>query len=194
MARSLRMDAAMPSPTDRELLERLRSGEVAAFEEIYRTHHGALCDFAERYVRSSDSAQEIVHDTFLAIWARREGLEVQSTLRAYLFAAVRNRALHWTRHDAIVKRSAFRAEQEGARLGMGAAAPQPDDALAAKDARAAIDAAIALIPPRSRLAVLLRWEHQLSHREVAEAMAISVKGVEKLLAIAMRSLRENIER
>jgi RNA polymerase sigma-70 factor (ECF subfamily) len=186
----------VPTPADRESerLARLRRGDVSAFEAIYRDHHALLCDFAERYVRSSESAQEIVHDVFLAVWARRERFEVRSTLRAYLFAAVRNRALHWTRHDAIVKQSAFRAEEEGVHFGMGVATSRPDDALAAKDARTAIDAAIALIPPRSRLAVLLRWEHQLTHHEVAEAMGISVKGVEKLLGIAMRSLRENLER
>ena len=184
--------ATPPADADSDLLPRIRRGDVGAFEDVFRRYHASLREFAEGYLRSSTAAEEIVQDVFLAIWARRGALRIHSTLRAYLFAAVRNRALNSSRHDALVRRTLFGLVRDVEHFGvpgMGAAAPAPDDALDAGDRRASLGAAIGRLPPRSRLAVTLRWAHQLSHAEVAETMGISVKGVEKLLSIALRHLR-----
>jgi RNA polymerase sigma factor (sigma-70 family) len=53
----------------------------------------------------------------------------------------------------------------------------------------AVRRAIDQLPTRARLAVVLRWQHQMSHAEVAAAMGISNKGVEKLLSTAKAKLR-----
>jgi RNA polymerase sigma factor (sigma-70 family) len=66
----------------------------------------------------------------------------------------------------------------------------PSDAtLERQETLAALRTAIEALPARARLAVVLRWHHGMTNAEVADAMGISVKGVEKLLASAMERLR-----
>ena len=155
-------------------------------EQLFRAHYAELREFAYRYVRSEAEAEEIVQDVFLAVWAKSKDLVPRTTMRAYLFAAVRNRALHSTRHAAVARRF------EESERAFGAES-MPSEDVGDPEQLAALPQAIAALPGRTRLAIELRWLRQMSHAEVAEAMDISVKGVEKLLANGMRLLRRFFE-
>ena len=158
--------------------------ERAAFERTFRQHYGELCDFAAFYVGSADEAEEVVQDVFFAIWLRREDLETRVSMRSYLFGAVRNHALHNSRHAAVVRRH---VEEE--RAGPPRVEPAPDERLEGDEAALDLRRAIESLPPRTRLAMELRWLRQMSYAEVAEVMRISVKGVEKLITEGMTRLR-----
>src|SRR5215203_5975374 len=174
------------SASDPELVERLRRGDLLAFERIFATYHAMLCEIADAYVDSQAIAEELVQDLFYTVWRDRARLEVRQSLRSYLCRAARNRALQHLRHGSVVLRWAQQigGDSEAARI------PPSDAALEQRETLAALRVAVATLPPRGRLAVVLRWRHGMSNAEVAEAMGISVKGVEKLLASAMARLRE----
>jgi RNA polymerase sigma-19 factor, ECF subfamily len=173
-----------------DLIDRLRHGDPDALEALFREHRAALRSFALRFV-SEDEADDVVQDVFLALWRGR--LRIRTTLRAWLFAAVRNTALKRVRHGSVVSRLGPRlADVGGAPAGMGQPAPDPDATVVRGEDMAFLDAAVAALPPRARTAIELRYHHQMKHAEVAEAMGISVKGVEKLLASAIRTLRGKI--
>src|SRR5215217_1418559 len=174
------------SATDLQLVDRLRHDDLEAFERIFATYHAMLCDIADAYIDSQAIAEELVQDLFYTIWRDRSKLDVRQSLRSYLCRATRNRALQHLRHGSVVLRWAQRVggDSEAAR------APASDAALEHQETLAALRVAVATLPPRGRLAVVLRWRHGMSNAEVAEAMGISVKGVEKLLASAMARLRE----
>ena len=176
------------SATDLQLVDRLRHDDLEAFERIFATYHAMLCDIADSYVGSQAIAEELVQDLFYTLWRDRARLEVRQSLRSYLCRATRNRALQHLRHRAVVLRWTRRAdvESEAAHL-----AP-PDTSLEQRETLAALRTATGALPPRARLAVVLRWHHRLSNAEVADAMDISVKGVEKLLASAMERLRHSM--
>ena len=176
------------SASDPELVERLRRGDILAFERIFATYHAMLCEIADAYVDSQAIAEELVQDLFYTVWRDRARLEVRQSLRSYLCRATRNRALQHLRHGSVVLRWAQRVggDSEAAR------APASDAALEHQETLAALRVAVATLPPRGRLAVVLRWRHGMSNAEVAEAMGISVKGVEVQLARAMRALRERL--
>ena len=158
--------------------------ERASFERTFRLHYAELCDFAAFYVGSADEAEEVVQDVFFAIWLRREDMETRVSMRSYLFGAVRNHALHNSRHASVVRRHVEEST----------AAPQPtaaglDEIFEGDEAALELHRAIAALPPRTRLAMELRWLRQMSYAEVAEVMRISVKGVEKLITEGMAKLR-----
>ena len=176
------------SEDDAELLRRIAGGDVAAFETIFARYHAPLCGFVARFVASPAEAQEVVQELFLDLWTQRGRWRVTGTPRGYLYAAARNRALKRVRHERVARRWAA-GESLDERPGGLAAPPPADTALEAEEQLGALREAVAGLPERSRLAVVLRWQEQMSHREVAEAMGISVKGVEKLLTGAMRALR-----
>src|SRR5438552_19172921 len=89
---------------DSELLRRLRQGDQAAFDGLFRSVYAQLVGGATAVLRDSAVAEEIVQDVMLELWRRRETLIVEDSLRAYLFRAARNRALNHIRHLAVQRR------------------------------------------------------------------------------------------
>ena len=81
-----------PARTDAEWVAAVRAGEPAAFEALFHAYHAPLCTFAHRYLGARDLAEEIVQEVFLFVWERRETWDVRTSVRSYLFTAVRNAA------------------------------------------------------------------------------------------------------
>jgi RNA polymerase sigma-70 factor (ECF subfamily) len=176
-----------------DLPHRVRRGDLAAFEELFRAMHAPLCEVADSYVQSQAIAEEIVQDLFFAIWMNRDRLPNVDSLQAYLFTAARNRCLHHLRHRAMVRRWTSWAGLGADVAGVAASPLSADEALEADERRVVIRRAINRLPPRARLALVLQRDHAMTQAEIAEAMDISLKGVEKLLATARRKLGPLLE-
>jgi RNA polymerase sigma-70 factor, ECF subfamily len=177
--------AAAVTSSDANDLDRLRAGDVGSFEALFFRYHATLCEIADAYVGSQAVAEEIVQDLFHTIWRERERLVIRGSLRSYLCVAARNRALQHLRHGSVARRHAQVAAVESD----VDREPRADEVLERKETLLALRVAIDALPPRARLAVVLRWRDHLTNADVAEAMGITVKGVEKLLATAMTRLR-----
>ena len=170
------------------LVARVRAGDERALEMIFGAHYSALCDFAVRYVRQAALAEELVQDLFADLWSRRQSWHIRGSLRSYLFAAVRNRALNLRQRQSIERDW----EEDEAVADVRELHPPPelaDAALERWEIRARLDAAIESLPERCRLVMHLRWREQMRHAEIAAVMGISVKGVEIQLARGLRTIR-----
>jgi RNA polymerase sigma-70 factor (ECF subfamily) len=166
---------------------RARAEEERLFEALFLEHYASLCEFVDSYVRAPDVAEELVQAVFLRLWESRESWAPTRGARAYLFAACRNQALDYLRHERIVARTVEVAMEVDAG---GAARPVPADAdLEASELAARLRAVVAQLPERRRLVVILRWQHQLTNPEIARVMGISVKGVEMQFSRALADLR-----
>src|SRR5215212_4159439 len=128
------------------LSDGFRRGDLAAFEELFRTMHAPLCEVADSYVRSQAIAEEIVQDLFFAIWMKRDQLPNVDSLQAYLFTAARNRSLHHLRHRAMVRRWTSWAGPGADVAGVAASPPPANEVLEADERRAMIRRAIDRLP------------------------------------------------
>src|SRR5687768_1995992 len=90
----------MEQEQEQELVSRIRSGDVAAFEQLYRQHAPGLLAFAHTQLRSREVAEEIVQELFLAVWKHRHTWMLTRSLKAYLFGALRNRITSYRRTTA----------------------------------------------------------------------------------------------
>jgi RNA polymerase sigma-70 factor, ECF subfamily len=171
---------------------RIRAGDPAAFEQLFREHYAALCAFALRFVDLDAKAEELVQDLFTQLWVDRASWEAPRNTRSYLFAAVRNRALNERRRAGLEADWAAHAlaDEDDA---LPKPSPSPQDLLERGELRGRVDRAIAALPERCRLVVHLRWREQMSHAEIAQVMEISVKGVEIQLTRGLRALRAALE-
>jgi RNA polymerase sigma-70 factor (ECF subfamily) len=167
------------------LLERLRLGDEAAYDAIFRTWYPALVQFAERILRDRDAAEETVQDVMLELWKRRESLVIQGSPQAYLFQATRNRALNHLRHLRVENREEFDTDTLPATANADARASESEIEVALREA-------IESLPPRCRQVFELNRVQGLKYAEVAAALDISVKAVEAHMARAFRTLRERL--
>ncbi len=178
-------DAAIPEAS---WVTEIRLGNQRAFDAMFDAHYEGLCEFAARIVNSDAVAEEIVQDTFLQIWAHRERWQVATSVPAFLYRAVRNRAISVIRHEAVERRLQDRI---GTRIpALGERPVMPDEAFQEGELGVAIGRALDGLSPRCREAFLLRRRHGLSYAEIAETMGVSSKTVEVQIGTALRSLRE----
>jgi RNA polymerase sigma-70 factor, ECF subfamily len=179
---------------DREWVARIRTGDVAAFESMWRAYKNDIGAFVMSYVRSRAAAEEVVQDLFLRIWVQRHLWEVPGPFHTYLFSAARNRAINYLRHERV--EAAFRERVAcGGGDGVAAEARAADaDEEAVTHALAAdIGRSVAALPERCQEVFRLVRFHHLSYAEVATVLGISVKTVEVHMGRALTALRARLE-
>jgi RNA polymerase sigma-70 factor (ECF subfamily) len=175
-----------PSVSDAELFTDLRSGSPAALDELFRRHYPDLCRTAVRFTRNEAAAEDIVQDTFVNLWSKRERLSTTpDAVGAYLRRAVRNRSLNYLRDRKRIP--VDDAEPEGEPVH---SAPPPDAVLEAQELQLRINRAIDRLPERCRLVFVMSRIEEMSHREIADGLDISTKTVENQMTRAYRFLRE----
>ena len=72
-----------------------RDGHVAAFERIFHKLYARLCSFSLSYTRDNTVAEEIVGDSFLVVWNKREQFKDINGLKSYLYTTVKNASLDY---------------------------------------------------------------------------------------------------
>src|SRR3954470_15850160 len=103
LSRSL-VDVYFRRVDERDLLGRLRGGDKEAFDSMFREYYPNLVGVAESMLREREAAEDMAQDVMMELWRRRETLVLETSLRAYLFRAVRNRSLNYLRHLRIAPR------------------------------------------------------------------------------------------
>lgn len=186
------------SEKDAELVARIRAGDQGTFEALHAELHDALWRFAYTQVRSSEVAEEIVQDVFLALWRKRTEWEVTSTVDGWLYGAVRHHVLRHLRQERTVVRLTDRAALAAAPdathpgaaapVAMGSPGPDAHTALEAEEIDAAVTRALAALPERRRIAMTLRWKHGLAGPEIARVMGTTPEAVRVLLTRARQEL------
>lgn len=148
-------------------------------EQLYRESREALTAYFLRRHRSTHAAEDLLHETFLQLMRRVDRCRAASSPRGYLFGIARHVSA-----DAW-RRAKPPGEDETSLASV--AAPQPDPRLAV--ARETI----AGLPPLQREVLDLRFQHDLSYAEIAEALGIPVGTVRSRLHNALELLREQLE-
>lgn len=172
--------------SERDLRERIRAGDEGAFDVIFRSNYPHLVRMAESIVREPALAEEIAQDVMLELWRRKESLDIEQTFRAYLIRATRNRALNHIRHQRIVAREAAFAALESP------SSPSAEDELLGVELERAVRDAVNGLSENCREVFQLSRENGLKYAEIATALEISVKTVEKRMGQALSELRDQL--
>jgi RNA polymerase sigma-70 factor (ECF subfamily) len=175
--------------TDRELMERARRGDVAAYEELVRRYEEAAFRTAFLLCGDADEARDAAQEGFVRAWRAlprfRSGAEPRPWLLQIVANAARNR-----------RRGASRQAALGLRLAgdplSGGAAPSPEGSVLADERREALLAAIERLRPDDRLVIGLRWFVELDEASMAAALDVPRGTVKSRLSRAMNRLREEV--
>jgi RNA polymerase sigma-70 factor (ECF subfamily) len=173
------------SASDPELVERVSEGDVPAYRELVRRHGAKLRNFALKLVRDPSEADDVVQDTFLALWQRAGAYRPKARVTTWLHRIAHNFAIDRLR--ARGRLLALDDEEEPAPV----SATQPA-ALESKRRAEALRLALDALPERQAAALLLVHFHELSGAEACEVMGIGPEALESLLARARRTLRARL--
>jgi RNA polymerase sigma-70 factor (ECF subfamily) len=173
---------------DAALVARIQSGDQSAFDSLFREHLSRLCQFARRYAGDTP-ATEIVSEVFLRLWIGREKWNPQTTIRAYLYGAVRRTAIdNYRSTRAEAKRYAIPLGADEV-WGMAAPVLPPSVSVEVQETIDLVWQAIATLSEVQQTVMALRWQAQLSWEEIASVMGLSNVAVRKQHSRALAHLR-----
>lgn len=162
------------------------SNRKADFDALYLSTYKALCAYATRYV-PIDEAEEIVQDTMLWLWDNWETIVPEKSVKALLFRIVHNKAVNCIKHTAVLSRVHQQIEQ---RLSEQFESP---NFYMDKELQQLLENAIKQLPENLREVFILSRVEQLSYKEIAERLDITVKAVDNRLARTMKFLRQELK-
>jgi RNA polymerase sigma-70 factor (ECF subfamily) len=171
----------------------VRAGDAVALETLFRRYYASLVRFAASYVGSFDHGEELVADVFAWLWEHRATWTTTSSVSAYLFGAVRHRALDVKRHQAREhhRMTMFRAVGEMP----GSAAPSLGVAeqIERDEYTTVLLRLIAKLSERRRLILSLRWNHAMPWEAIAAVLGATSGAVRSEYSRTLASLRAALE-
>lgn len=175
---------------------RVRAGERDAFRELIELTTPRIYRLAVRMLGDPDEADDVVQETYIRAWGRLEELRDPAAVLGWLSRVARNAARDRLRWWKRRRRESF--DEAGAPLArmvaMADSAPLADEALAAAQTGAAVARAVAALPDKHRVVLLLREADGMSYEEIAESLGVAVGTVESRLHRARAALARKLER
>jgi RNA polymerase sigma-70 factor (ECF subfamily) len=173
------------------LVERMRSGQERALEELYEATVGKLYALASAILRSAEDTEEIVCETYAYAWANAARFDAsRANVLGWLLMLCRSRALDRLRQRRSTANAldvaALRATDSGS-------VDQPYDILDLMQRHSSVYAALSQLTPERRHLVSLAFLHGLSHQEIAQATRLPLGTVKSHLRRALAQLRETLE-
>jgi RNA polymerase sigma-70 factor (ECF subfamily) len=174
---------------ERSLVLRLIEGDEDAFCELYAAYKNRLIYFAMRFLKSREYAEDIFQDAFAVVWQGRRFINPDASFSAYLYTIVRNRILNQLRD--LSNQDKLREQILSQAVNY---TNETKDEIIANDLRQFISRALQQLTPRQREIFQMSRERQMSHREIAEVLGISVNTVQESIFISLRTLRTYLEK
>lgn len=175
---------------DKEIIISLKNGDHEAFTTIYNTYWSKVYNFSRLYSISGDDAKEAVQNIFVNLWEIRASLDESQNLEGLLFIMTRNFIFNQSKkylNEEFYKTTVLQAYNEEYIQNYC----DIEDQLIAKQLSQYIDQLIASLPERQKLAFTLSRKQHFSNKEIALRMDVSEKAVEKLIAKALKYLKQN---
>jgi RNA polymerase sigma-70 factor (ECF subfamily) len=139
-------------------------------------------------LRCMDEAEDVVQKMFCTLWDKRAEIDVQVSLKSYLYRTVHNSCLNRLKHEKV--REAHKADFTHRH---SEAHSRADERMAYDELTAAVKRAVAQLPKQCRAVFELSRSEALTYPEIAERLKISRNTVENHICKALRLLRENLK-
>jgi RNA polymerase sigma-70 factor (family 1) len=182
--------------TEEDLITGLSKGERTAFQQLYNQYYTPLCTYSKRFTKSKEIAEEVVQDVFLKLWERQGRFMITTSLKAYLFASVRNHCLDHLKHLQIVHKfneyyTLLLKEAEDLYI---FSQESGDSMTIAQELEESVREAIDSLPVQCQRIFKMSRFDGLKHKDIADKMGVTVNTVQRQMSIALKKLRDALEK
>ncbi len=185
---------------DRNLVEKVKSGDMAAFRELFDYYQKKVYLICFGMLRNHEDAMDMVQETFLKTYKSLQYFRYESNFYTWVYRIASNACLDFLRKKKRRGKSEPLAEdlkkdpedtgREGAVL---TSTDDPHRTVVSREVGARIEEAINSLPPDHRAIVMLREVEQLSYEEIAKTLGIRVGTVMSRLFYARKKLQEKLK-
>ena len=177
---------------ENELVDRARSGDVGAYEQLVRRYQDLAIRTAYVISRSAADAQDAAQEAFVKAFYALGRFRSGAAFRPWLLRIVANEAINRRRAAGRQAGLALRAEAAESRSS-GDAVPSPEGAALAQEQQAALVAAVNRLRPDDRLMIAYRYWFDLTEEEMAESLGCPRGTVKSRLSRALARLRRELD-
>lgn len=184
------------SRAELELVERAKTGDMAAFEEIVAAHQQKIYTVAFRILENGEDAADVAQETFIRVYRSLANFKGDASLSTWIYRITVNLC-----KDALRKRGHLftqsldepvSEESESLYPQLADDRPLPEELYEQQELKAYLEKFIACLSPDYRIVVVMREQMELSYEEISRQLGISLGTVKSRLNRARKYLRESI--
>ncbi|MDF1814722.1 MAG: sigma-70 family RNA polymerase sigma factor [Verrucomicrobiales bacterium] len=175
------------------LMMKVKSGDMAAFEELVEIHQSSVIGTVAKMLGNPAEAEDIAQQVFVRVWKSAGRYEPQAKFTTWLFTITRNLVFNEVRRRKRKPSvSMEEREEEFYLIEADHTTISPDDSALQSELEEAIDKAVADLPEKQRMAVVLRRYEEMPYEEIGKVLDITVPAVKSLLFRARSQLKESL--
>ena len=174
---------------DEELADHIRQGDGVAYEVLFERHGGAAFSLAYRMCGRRALAEDIVQEAFLSLWRGRGFDPARGSVRSWVLAAVRHRALDSFRHQSAKAGLDVHDDLAPERM----VAPEDTHGQVQRDADAQqLRGALTSLPGEQRQVIELAYYGGFTHSEIATMLDLPAGTVKGRMRLGLTKLRHSL--
>jgi RNA polymerase sigma-70 factor (family 1) len=176
------------SVLEREMISKLRDGDISAFTSIFSAFYKDLVIFAARFTKDVHSAEEIVQDTFVHLWEEHGTIIINTSLKSYLLKTVNNKCIDWYRHEKVIKEHTDFVLETSLYYEY-----DTENYVLHSELESKIEEALALLPDEISQTFRMNRFKGLKYQEIAELLGVSVRTIEVRIGKTLHLLRTHLK-
>ncbi len=177
------MFKSIKDQTDEVLLVKLKRGNIRSFEAIYDRYAPMVLNFVRKMIKDQMRAEDITQNIFMRLYVSRNSLDPGLSLKNWLFVCARNEALDVLRSKWAKDVEKVQEIKEDVQVSV------PEDEMIRRESAAKLRTMVDDLPGQRAKILKMSKLDELSNREIAERLGLSVRTVEKHLELALKDLR-----
>jgi RNA polymerase sigma-70 factor, ECF subfamily len=176
----------------KDLIRQISNGDGKAFEELFNLYFRYLHNVAYNRLQSKEAADDVVQDIFTDLWKNRESLAIHTSVKSYLFQAVKHKVYKHIRHQSVREKEKYIRRIHDDYYSQSPF-PQSHKIAEENELKEMISVHLDNLPDKSRNIFHLSREEHYTHQEIAEQLNCSPKTVEYHIGKALQHLRLHLK-
>lgn len=172
------------------------TNDLKAFNQLFTNYQGRFIRFANTYVRDIAVAEDFTIEALMYYWENRHSLKENSNIPAFILTVIKNKCLNYLQHlqvrEDVNAQLLNHAEWELKTRISTLEACDPNELFTA-EALEIVNKTLACLPEQTRAVFIMSRYDNKSHKEIAEVLGITTKGVEYHISKALKKLHANLK-
>jgi len=179
---------------DVTLMLRVGTGDEQAFEELIERHQNAVIGTVAKMLGNSSDAEDIAQQVFIRLWKSAPRYQPTAKFTTFLFTIARNLVFNESRRRSRKKEYSMDEREDDFHLQTpDTQNVSPAQGMLHAELQKSVDQAIAALPEKQRLAVILRRYEGMPYDEIGRVLELSIPAVKSQLFRARNTLRDSLK-
>lgn len=172
---------------ENQIIRGLKAGDESSYKQLFHEYYIVLAVFAARYVKDMEIAKDLVQDFFVHLFEIRDSLNINTSLKSFLFQSVKNRCLNHIKHIQMHEKHIGNLEtNQESNSGI-------EDKISEAELEIQIFQHVKHLPPKCKNIFRMSRFEGKKNLEIAEILNISKRTVETQISKALKILRDNLK-